>query len=204
MGPSAPAPSLLLVGGPTALIELGGLRLLTDPTFDPPGEYPRPGTPVVLRKLTGPVLPAAQLEPVEMDGLAQVAVRLQLVAALDVALCVGRREDDRRDGLQVVVRLDERKHFAPVHLRKVEVEEDEVRSGCGRVRAFAPEERNRLHAVRRNVHLDGLVGVTECFAREPDVARAVLDEEYLNWHVVPSDSAHAGSIEVRPNRKVDP
>jgi L-ascorbate metabolism protein UlaG (beta-lactamase superfamily) len=31
---------LTYVGGPTALIELGGLRLLTDPTFDPPGEYP--------------------------------------------------------------------------------------------------------------------------------------------------------------------
>ena len=25
------------IGGPTALIELGGWRLLTDPTFDPPG-----------------------------------------------------------------------------------------------------------------------------------------------------------------------
>lgn len=29
-----------LLSGPTALIELGGLRLLTDPTFDPPGDYP--------------------------------------------------------------------------------------------------------------------------------------------------------------------
>jgi L-ascorbate metabolism protein UlaG (beta-lactamase superfamily) len=28
------------VGRPTALLELGGLQLLTDPTFDPPGgEY---------------------------------------------------------------------------------------------------------------------------------------------------------------------
>jgi L-ascorbate metabolism protein UlaG (beta-lactamase superfamily) len=28
------------IGGPTALLEFGGLRLLTDPTFDPPaGEY---------------------------------------------------------------------------------------------------------------------------------------------------------------------
>jgi L-ascorbate metabolism protein UlaG (beta-lactamase superfamily) len=27
-------------GGPTAEFELGGLRFLTDPTFDPPGEYP--------------------------------------------------------------------------------------------------------------------------------------------------------------------
>lgn len=30
---------LLSTGGPTALIELGGLRLLTDPTFDEPGDY---------------------------------------------------------------------------------------------------------------------------------------------------------------------
>lgn len=28
------------IGGPTLLIEMGGLRLLTDPTFDPPGSYP--------------------------------------------------------------------------------------------------------------------------------------------------------------------
>jgi L-ascorbate metabolism protein UlaG (beta-lactamase superfamily) len=29
------------IGGPTALLELGGLRLLTDPTFDPAEEvYP--------------------------------------------------------------------------------------------------------------------------------------------------------------------
>jgi len=27
-------------GGPTAEFELGGLRFLTDPTFDPPGDYP--------------------------------------------------------------------------------------------------------------------------------------------------------------------
>ncbi|MFF0048675.1 MBL fold metallo-hydrolase [Streptomyces sp. NBC_01550] len=29
-------------GGPTALFEYGGLRFLTDPTFDAPGDYPRP------------------------------------------------------------------------------------------------------------------------------------------------------------------
>ncbi|GAA2904832.1 MBL fold metallo-hydrolase [Streptosporangium fragile] len=30
-------------GGPTALFEYGGLRFLTDPTFDAPGDYPTPG-----------------------------------------------------------------------------------------------------------------------------------------------------------------
>jgi hypothetical protein len=50
---------LTLVGGPTALIEYGPLRILTDPTFDPPGDYPRPGTSVVLRKLVGPAIPGS-------------------------------------------------------------------------------------------------------------------------------------------------
>jgi L-ascorbate metabolism protein UlaG (beta-lactamase superfamily) len=30
------------VGGPTAVLEIGGLRLITDPTFDPPGDYRSP------------------------------------------------------------------------------------------------------------------------------------------------------------------
>jgi L-ascorbate metabolism protein UlaG (beta-lactamase superfamily) len=58
-------PTLRLVGGPTALIAYGGLRLLTDPAFDPPGDHPRPGTAVVLRKLSGPALPPAELGPVD-------------------------------------------------------------------------------------------------------------------------------------------
>src|SRR2546423_12705046 len=58
------ATTLRLVGGPTALITYGGLRLLTDPTFDPPGDYPRPGSPGVLRKPAGPAPPAAEGEPI--------------------------------------------------------------------------------------------------------------------------------------------
>ena len=52
-----------LVGGPTALIELGGVRLLTDPTFDPPGDHPI-GTRV-LTKTSGPAVPAGELGPVD-------------------------------------------------------------------------------------------------------------------------------------------
>ena len=42
------AATFTLIGGPTVLIEVAGFRLLTDPTFDPPGEYPLPH--VTLRK----------------------------------------------------------------------------------------------------------------------------------------------------------
>jgi L-ascorbate metabolism protein UlaG (beta-lactamase superfamily) len=65
MSDGARAPTLLLIGGPTALITYGGMRILTDPTFDPPGDFPRPGTPVVLHKLTGPAVPSEELEPVD-------------------------------------------------------------------------------------------------------------------------------------------
>jgi L-ascorbate metabolism protein UlaG (beta-lactamase superfamily) len=46
--------SITLIGGPTALIEFDGFRLLTDPTFDPPGAYQLPH--VKLEKLAGPAL----------------------------------------------------------------------------------------------------------------------------------------------------
>jgi L-ascorbate metabolism protein UlaG (beta-lactamase superfamily) len=49
-----------LVGGPTAVIDLGGLRLVTDPTFDPPGSYQRPGGPALV-KLAAPALTADEL-----------------------------------------------------------------------------------------------------------------------------------------------
>lgn len=56
--------SVRLIGGPTALLEYGGLRFLTDPTFDPPGRYePRPGVEMI--KQVGPAIPADQLSPID-------------------------------------------------------------------------------------------------------------------------------------------
>src|SRR4051812_33025960 len=51
------------VGGPTALISLGGLSLLTDPAFDPPREYQLPGR--VVTKLTGPGVSVDELGPID-------------------------------------------------------------------------------------------------------------------------------------------
>ena len=47
------------VGGPTAVIEAAGWRLLTDPTFDAPGRSYRFGWGTGSRKLAGPAIPAA-------------------------------------------------------------------------------------------------------------------------------------------------
>ena len=55
--------TLTLIGGPTALIETGRFRLLTDPTFDAPGDYQLPH--VKLEKLTGPALSANDIGDVD-------------------------------------------------------------------------------------------------------------------------------------------
>ena len=53
------------VGGPTVLIEVGGWRLLTDPTFDPPGRKYNFGWGTSSRKLAGPAIAAADLGPID-------------------------------------------------------------------------------------------------------------------------------------------
>ena len=62
---SAPkaTPKITLIGGPTALVEIGGIRLLTDPTFDEPGEYRFPH--VTLSKTSRPALSIADVGPLD-------------------------------------------------------------------------------------------------------------------------------------------
>ncbi|MFG1792249.1 MBL fold metallo-hydrolase [Nocardia sp. NPDC049149] len=48
-----------VLGGPTALFEYGGLRFLTDPTFDAPRDYQRPGGSVT--KTAPPAVAPAEL-----------------------------------------------------------------------------------------------------------------------------------------------
>ena len=66
MSGASGVPTLTLVGGPTALITYGGLRILTDPTFDPPGRYESSGSPVILTKLDGPAVNAADIGPIDV------------------------------------------------------------------------------------------------------------------------------------------
>jgi L-ascorbate metabolism protein UlaG (beta-lactamase superfamily) len=53
------------IGGPTVLIEAGGWRLLTDPTFDPPGRKYNFGWGTSSRKLAGPAIDAAEVGPID-------------------------------------------------------------------------------------------------------------------------------------------
>ncbi|OKJ09065.1 MBL fold metallo-hydrolase [Kitasatospora sp. CB01950] len=57
-------PAVQVFGGPTALIEYAGLRLLTDPTFDAPGEYPLPRGGALVKTHPGSADPAT-LGPID-------------------------------------------------------------------------------------------------------------------------------------------
>jgi L-ascorbate metabolism protein UlaG (beta-lactamase superfamily) len=53
--------SVFLVGGPTAVLELGGLRILIDPSFDPPGK-----TPNGLHKTEASAVGPDDVEPIDL------------------------------------------------------------------------------------------------------------------------------------------
>ena len=53
------------IGGPTALIEYAGFRIVTDPTFDPPQTYVEPGS-TTLVKTAGPGIQRTDLGTVDL------------------------------------------------------------------------------------------------------------------------------------------
>ena len=53
------------IGGPTALIEVDGWRLLTDPTFDSPGRQVHLRLGVGVPQAAGPAIPAADIGPID-------------------------------------------------------------------------------------------------------------------------------------------
>jgi L-ascorbate metabolism protein UlaG (beta-lactamase superfamily) len=101
--------AVTLVGGPTAIVEYGGLRLLVDPAFSAPGEYEAaPGR--VLTKTEGPAIAAADIGRVDAvllshdqhpDNLDPAGRELVAAAALTVSTAVAAT---RLDG--TVVGLD--------------------------------------------------------------------------------------------------
>jgi L-ascorbate metabolism protein UlaG (beta-lactamase superfamily) len=78
MSTPRPTTTVQLIGGPTVLITVGGRRLLTDPTFDPPGQY-RSGSGSILTKTAGP------------------AVSLEQVGAIDAVLLSHDQHSDNLD-----------------------------------------------------------------------------------------------------------
>jgi len=96
------------VGGPTALIELGGWRLLTDPTFDPAGGTYRFGWGTGSEKLAGPAIAADAVGPIDAvllshdhheDNLDAAGRKLLPSAGVVVTTVPGAKRLTAKDGL---------------------------------------------------------------------------------------------------------
>jgi L-ascorbate metabolism protein UlaG (beta-lactamase superfamily) len=57
--------TITYIGGPTAVLEYAGLRIVTDPTFDPPGSYGEPDDPPLV-KTAGPAIPRLDLGAIDL------------------------------------------------------------------------------------------------------------------------------------------
>lgn len=101
--------TITLIGGPTALIEIDGFRLLTDPTFDLPGTY--------------------QLPHVKLEKLAGPALALDSIGEIDAVLL---SHDQHADNLD-----ESGKHFLPKAKRVLTTEVGAKRLG-GHVEGLAP------------------------------------------------------------------
>lgn len=101
--------TLTLIGGPTALIEIDGFRLLTDPTFDLPGTY--------------------QLPHVKLEKLAGPALALDAIGEIDAVLLSHDQHSDNLD--------ESGKHFLPKAKRVLTTEVGAKRLG-GHAEGFAP------------------------------------------------------------------
>ena len=101
------------IGGPTVLIEAGGRRLLTDPTFDPAGRTYSFGWGTGSRKTAGPSIPAGEVGRIDAvllshdhhDDNLDPSGRALLPAA--GAVVTGRQVPSRPGRLQI--------SFGPVH-----------------------------------------------------------------------------------------
>jgi len=69
-----PTTAITYIGGPTAIIEYGGLTIVTDPTFDPPGSYVEPKS-TTLVKTVGPAIERGDLPSVDLILLSHHAHR---------------------------------------------------------------------------------------------------------------------------------
>lgn len=119
MTTSSASIAVTVVGGPTALLEWAGMRLLLDPTFDEPRRYG--DEPDALEKTAPPAVAAADLGRIDAvlashhhheDNLDLAGRELSLGLPLVVTTAEGARDLAARGGTARVIGLDDDEEIA--------------------------------------------------------------------------------------------
>jgi hypothetical protein len=101
---------------------------------------------------------------------------VKIVAVHDVARGVRGREHDDGDPAQFLVVLDLGQHSPSVHARKVEIEEDQVRTRRLGVDPLTPKEVKGLDPVGRHVETTHGSDRPQGLLGQVHVGRVVLDQ----------------------------
>lgn len=119
MTTSSASIAVTVVGGPTALLEWAGLRLLLDPTFDEPRRYG--DEPDALEKTAPPAVAAADLGRIDAalvshhhheDNLDLAGRELAISLPLVITTTAGARDLAARGGTARVIGLDDDEEIA--------------------------------------------------------------------------------------------
>src|ERR1017187_5236680 len=135
---------------------------------------------LVEKKPVEPDLVHGLEEFVRVHGLHDVAVRAEVIARHEVSLLARRGQDDDGDHFRPLVRLDAPEHLEPVHLRELEVEEDdsgERRPGAGGISPFSEEKLEGLGSVADDMNVVRDVGLLQRAQGQLGVVGVVLDEQ---------------------------
>lgn len=115
---------------------------------------------------------------VELDGLAEVAVGAEMVAAFNVFVAVGSAEHDDGNVAKHFVAFDLFEDFRPAAPGEVQIEENKVGPGCDASESAALEEEfEGFLAVAADVNAVIFLGPAECFDSDFDVSRVVFHKQ---------------------------
>src|ERR1700729_4000520 len=117
-------------------------------------------------------------EGLEFDRLGDIGVGVKVVASQHVLLGVGGGEDDNRNLSERFIPLDLSEYLPTVEAGEVEVQQDEIGSGCVLVLPSPAEKFDCELTVVHNVEVVDQLAADQCLAGHEDVAGIILDEEY--------------------------
>ncbi|RBP67818.1 L-ascorbate metabolism protein UlaG (beta-lactamase superfamily) [Brevibacterium sanguinis] len=168
-----------LVGGPTAILEYAGARIVIDPTFDPPGTYPNEVGEMV--KTRGPEVP--------LDELGHV----------DIVLASHEHDDNLDRAGRGVLRSADRVFTTPVVAELVGRDVDTMQPGDSSTVRLSGGSSLTVHAVPAKHGPDGIwemstvIGFVLTSEGGPTVYISGDNSELDVVHTVPS---YAGPIDV--------
>ena len=84
--------------------------------------------------------------------------------------------------MQGLVLLDVSQHFAAIHFREIQVQQDQIGTRRLGLRSLASQEGHGLYPVGSHVQLDQWIDLVKGFLRQPQVSRTVLDQKNLERH----------------------